>query len=183
LKLLQQASQGCIESHAIPLALQADFLSWHKICSPEVMSSPKILFMLLYMINPCALFSTMTGRGRSGVWSYGMPRPKQTREQLMREVAALRQRIAQLEAAAVLPRQTTAELDQDQTRASRGIQSLYIINAFNNVLTVMLGYAELTLHSVPHDSAAWNWLQQVLKAGEHAKELLRELYALNHHAE
>jgi hypothetical protein len=47
----------------------------------------------------------------------------------------------------------------------------------------MLGYAELTLHSVPHDSTAWNWLQQVLKAGENAKELLRELYALNYHAE
>ena len=112
-----------------------------------------------------------------------MPRPRQTREQLMREVAALRQRIAQLETAAVLPQQTTAELDLDPLRASRGVQSLYIINAFNNVLTVMLGYAELTLHSVPHDSAAWNWLQQVLTAGEHAKELFRELYALNHHAE
>jgi hypothetical protein len=44
----------------------------------------------------------------------------------------------------------------------------------------MLGYAELTLHSVPHDSAAWNWLQQLLKAGEHAKDLVRALYALNH---
>jgi hypothetical protein len=112
-----------------------------------------------------------------------MPRPRQTREQLIREVVALRQRIAQLEAVAMSPRHTEAEIDWGQTRDNRGVHGFPIINAFNNVLTVMLGYTELTLHSVPHDSAAWNWLQRVLEAGEHAKELVRELYALNHHAE
>jgi hypothetical protein len=101
----------------------------------------------------------------------------------MREVVALRQRIAQLAAAAVLPQQTEAEINQSQTRASRSMQGLSIINAFNNVLTAMLGYAELTLHSVPHDSAAWSRVQQVLKAGEHAKTLVWELYVWNHHAE
>ena len=85
-----------------------------------------------------------------------MPRPRQTREQLLREVAVLHQWIVQLEAAAVAPRHTEAEDDQEQARVSGGLQGLHIIHAFNNVLTVMLGYAELTLHSVPQDSAAWN---------------------------
>jgi hypothetical protein len=62
---------------------------------------------------------------------------------------ALRQRIAQLDAIAVAPRQTAAEVKQGQARASRGLQEIHIINAFNNVLTVMLGDAELTLRSVP----------------------------------
>jgi hypothetical protein len=111
-----------------------------------------------------------------------MPRPRQTREQLIREVVALRQQITQLEAIVEALQLTAAEAEQGQTGQSGGLQGLHIINTFNNVLTVMLGYAELTLHSVPQDSAAWSWLQHVLKAGEQAKKLVRELHALNHHA-
>jgi len=111
-----------------------------------------------------------------------MPRPRQTREQLICEVVALRQRITQLEAVVEALQHTAAEAAQGQTGQSGGLQDLHIINTFNNVLTVMLGYAELTLRAVPQDSAAWSWLQHVLKAGEQAKKLVRELHALNRHA-
>ena len=85
-----------------------------------------------------------------------MPRPRQTRVQLIRKGVALRQQIAQLEAVVEVLQRTAAEAEQGQTRQSGGLQGLHIINTFNNVLTVMLGYAELTLHSVPQDSTAWS---------------------------
>jgi CheY-like chemotaxis protein len=47
------------------------------------------------------------------------------------------------------------------------------VHAFNNVLTKIAGYAELTLRSLPANHASQTWLREITKAVESAADLLR----------
>ena len=75
-----------------------------------------------------------------------------TREQLIRELGALCQRLAQLECS------TTHRLKE-----------------FNNALTVVLVYTELALCDVSPDSVAWRRLQQAMTAGKRVQEIAQQL--------
>ena len=98
-----------------------------------------------------------------------------TKQQLICEVEALRQRIAQLEAGDSARQHLDTFLSQDQNiEISRAVPR-GIINEFNNVLTAILGYTELALSDVPHTSRAWGFLQRVYTAGERATRLVQLL--------
>ena len=98
-----------------------------------------------------------------------------TKQQLICEVEALRQRIAQLEAGDSARQHLDTFLSQDQNiEISRAVPR-GIINEFNNVLTAILGYTELALSDVPHTSRAWGFLQRVYTAGERATRLVQRI--------
>ena len=75
-----------------------------------------------------------------------------TREQLIRELGTLCQRLAQLESS-----------------------TTHCLKEFNNALTVVLGYTELALYDVSPDSVACRRLQQAMTAGKRAQELAQQL--------
>jgi signal transduction histidine kinase/ActR/RegA family two-component response regulator len=66
-------------------------------------------------------------------------------------------------------------LQRAQRMEALGILSGSIMHNLNNLLSVVLGQARLARDDVPTDSAAWTSLQQVIRAGEAAAQLSREV--------
>lgn len=98
-----------------------------------------------------------------------------TREQLIHELTALCQRIAQLETIDITRQRLASRVDQEhKLKDIKGMPNS-LVNEFNNILTVMLGYTELSLHDVPQDSAIWHRLQHILAAGKRAKNLVQQI--------
>ena len=54
-----------------------------------------------------------------------------------------------------------------------------IAQEFNNILTIVLGFTEMTLHQVPEESQARANLQHVLAAGHRAEDLVNQLLAFS----
>ncbi len=112
-------------------------------------------------------------------------------QQLEAQNRALRQRIAALEAQLQAMEQSggedtshgdssTAPLDDDALRHTHKMEVLGTFTAgiahdFNNVLSIMLGYTDLTLYDVPQGSVAWHNLQEILQAGRRAKDLIQQI--------
>lgn len=106
---------------------------------------------------------------------------EKTREQLLREVFVLQQRIAQLEAGDVARRQPHLQLPDGRDIEVTRVLPSDIINEFNNVLTVILGYTELALSHVPPNSATRGFLEQVRTAGKRAKDLVQLIFLFSRH--
>ena len=64
---------------------------------------------------------------------------------------------------------------QDQKMKSMGTLAGGIAHDFNNILAGMLGYAELSKMSVPEENPASDYLDNVLKAGGRAKNLVQQI--------
>jgi signal transduction histidine kinase len=107
---------------------------------------------------------------------------EKTREQLVREVETLRRQLAQLKAAEALKQRLETQLSQEQMTSDWGTLTHDIINEFNNVMTVMLGYTELVLCDIPKDSVMWRRLQYAHTAGKRANDLIRQLSIANRQA-
>jgi signal transduction histidine kinase len=50
---------------------------------------------------------------------------------------------------------------------------------FNNILTAILGFTELSLFDVPQDGRAWNNMREVLAAGRRARDLVHQILAFS----
>ncbi len=68
-----------------------------------------------------------------------------------------------------------------QTQKMEAIGTLAggIAHDFNNILGGIIGYSELALDAVKTDSDAYNFLNQVLKAGTRAKDLVRQILSFS----
>ncbi len=71
--------------------------------------------------------------------------------------------------------QLEKRLAQAQKMEAIGTLAGGIAHDFNNILSAIIGYTELSLIDIPRGSALQNNLQQVLKAGGRAKELVRQI--------
>jgi len=71
--------------------------------------------------------------------------------------------------------QLEKRLAQAQKMEAIGTLAGGIAHDFNNILSAILGYTELSLIDIPKGSALRSNLQQVLKAGGRAKELVRQI--------
>ncbi len=58
-----------------------------------------------------------------------------------------------------------------------------IAHDFNNILAAIIGYTDLTLMSLSPEARGWRNLQEVLKAGKRAKELVQQILMFSRQAE
>jgi nitrogen-specific signal transduction histidine kinase/CheY-like chemotaxis protein len=58
-----------------------------------------------------------------------------------------------------------------------------IAHEFNNILSIILGFADLTQYEVPQGSVPWRHMQEVLTAGRRAKNLVQQILAFSRQSE
>ena len=71
------------------------------------------------------------------------------------------------------------QLREIQKREAIGTLAGGIAHDFNNILSAILGYSELAVDSIPNDNPARSMLQEILKAGTRAKDLIKQILAFS----
>ncbi|MEI6891728.1 MAG: response regulator [Pontiella sp.] len=66
-------------------------------------------------------------------------------------------------------------LRQQQKMNAIGELAGGISHDFNNILTAILGYVSLCMHSVEEDGKVYSYLQEIVKAGDRATKLVRQI--------
>jgi signal transduction histidine kinase len=79
--------------------------------------------------------------------------------------------------------QVEQELCQAKKMETIGTLTGGIAHEFNNILAIMIGYADFAANALPKDSSTYENLQDVLTAGARAKELVRQLMISSHQLE
>lgn len=74
-------------------------------------------------------------------------------------------------------------LQQAQKMETIGTLAGGIAHDFNNILTAILGYAEMAREDSPADAAVIHDIDQILKAGHRAKELVKQILAFSRQAD
>lgn len=75
------------------------------------------------------------------------------------------------------------QLQQAQKMETIGTFASSIAHDFNNILSLIMGYSELMTEYVVKDSPPHEYLIEVVKAGNRAKELARQILTLSRHNE
>ena len=75
------------------------------------------------------------------------------------------------------------QLRQSQKMQAIGTLAGGVAHDFNNILGAILGYTELALLGLPADSARYQYLTSVKKAGSRAKNLVRQILAFSRQGE
>ncbi len=75
------------------------------------------------------------------------------------------------------------ELRQAQKMEAIGTLSGGIAHDFNNILTAIIGYTEISRHRLPDGSPLCETLDQVLKAGQRAKDLVKQILTFSRQSE
>ncbi len=76
-----------------------------------------------------------------------------------------------------------AQLRQARKMEAIGTLAGGIAHDFNNILGPILGYTEMALDALPAGSSIAPWLDEVLRAGGRAKELVRQILAISRKCE
>ncbi|QXE91921.1 PAS domain S-box protein [Geomonas subterranea] len=76
-------------------------------------------------------------------------------------------------------RKIEAQLRHSQKMESVGQLAGGVAHDFNNMLSVMLGYAQLGQLEAVQDSPMWTYLQEIIKAGERSRDMVRKLLAFS----
>jgi PAS domain S-box-containing protein len=75
------------------------------------------------------------------------------------------------------------QLRQAQKLEALGTLAGGVAHDFNNILSIIIGYAELAKMDTQPDSRLWKKLQQILDAGGRAKELVTQILAFSRRSE
>jgi len=76
-----------------------------------------------------------------------------------------------------------AQLQQSQKMEAIGTLAGGIAHDFNNILSLIIGYTELAMGNLPEDSLARSNMNKLLKAGERAKDLVKQILTFSRHTE
>jgi PAS domain S-box-containing protein len=76
-----------------------------------------------------------------------------------------------------------AQLQQSQKMEAIGTLAGGIAHDFNNILSLIIGYTELALGNLPEDSRARSDMNKLLKAGDRAKDLVKQILTFSRHTE
>lgn len=74
-------------------------------------------------------------------------------------------------------------LQRQQRLESLGVLAGGIAHDFNNILSAVFGYSELAIRSLPPESPEHGYIQQVLKAAQRARDLVRQVLTFSRQAE
>jgi signal transduction histidine kinase/ActR/RegA family two-component response regulator len=80
-------------------------------------------------------------------------------------------------------RKLEAQLVQSQKMEAIGTLAGGIAHDFNNILSAILGYIELAKIYIEPDSKVFQYLDEVFKAGNRAKDLVRQILSISRQAE
>jgi PAS domain S-box-containing protein len=80
-------------------------------------------------------------------------------------------------------RRLEAQLRQVQKMEAIGTLAGGIAHEFNNILSAILGYTELSLYDVPPESHLWHNLQEVLSAGKRGRDLVQQILKFSRYTE
>ncbi len=75
------------------------------------------------------------------------------------------------------------QLRQAQKMEAIGTLAGGIAHDFNNILMAIIGFTEIMEYEIPADNPAQNYLQQVLKAGNRAKDLVKQILTISRQSE
>jgi PAS domain S-box-containing protein len=75
------------------------------------------------------------------------------------------------------------QLQQVQKMEAIGTLAGGIAHDFNNILGAVMGYAEIALHEVEKESGPYQYLQEVLRAGRRAKDLVKQILTFSRQTE
>jgi len=75
------------------------------------------------------------------------------------------------------------QLRQAQKMQAIGTLAGGIAHDFNNILMAIIGYADMAMEEVQEGSTAWQHLDQVFKAGQRAKDLVKQILAFSRQSE
>ncbi|MBW2004689.1 MAG: PAS domain S-box protein [Deltaproteobacteria bacterium] len=76
-----------------------------------------------------------------------------------------------------------AQLQQSQKMEAIGTLAGGIAHDFNNILSLIIGYTELTLNDLPEGSPARDNMNKLLTAGDRAKDLVKQILTFSRHTE
>jgi PAS domain S-box-containing protein len=76
-------------------------------------------------------------------------------------------------------RESEEKLREGQKLEAIGKLAGGIAHDFNNILSAILGYAELSLEEVPADHAIRDYLDQIIKAGKRARDVVQQILAFS----
>ncbi len=68
-----------------------------------------------------------------------------------------------------------SQLQQAQKMEAIGTLAGGIAHDFNNILAAILGYSQLSLREISEDSPLYPYLKEILKAGERARDLVKQI--------
>jgi PAS domain S-box-containing protein len=75
-----------------------------------------------------------------------------------------------------------SQLQQSQKMEAIGTLAGGIAHDFNNILSLIIGYTELAIGNLPEDSHARSNMNKLLKAGERAKDLVKQILTFSRHS-
>jgi PAS domain S-box-containing protein len=98
-------------------------------------------------------------------------------------IMAMAQDVTERKQGEVTRARLEAQLRQSQKMEAIGTLAGGIAHDFNNILAAIIGYCELALMDLPGDSKTTTRLNEVLKAGNRAKELVKQILTFSRQAE
>ena len=104
-------------------------------------------------------------------------------EKLETQTVELRRRIQQIQETETERSQLQNQLQKAQKMEAIGTLAAGIAHDFNNILAAIMGYAELSMLSLPPDSRSAKTIKLSLSAAERAKDLIQQILAFSRQVE